>query len=536
MEAFLGGPGTRIALYERGTPVVALNQPSMEPRRKNLNSKKLPMKTTIRLRSPIAALLAAAYLALSPTSNGDTIFVGDWTGGAVARFTAGGVGSVFASIGLDHPYGLAFDSAGNLYVSSSGDNRIVKLTPGGAGSVFANAGLNTPTGLAFDSAGNLYVANAGNNTIRKFTPGGVGSLFANTGLSVPVGLAFDSAGSLYVANSGNNTIRKFTPGGFGSLFANSGLNDPRGLAFDSAGNLYVANAQANTIEKFTPGGVGSVFTSNVNGPIGLAFDSAGNLYVADSGTDTIDKFTPWGSGTVFAYGPDNPSLVAIIPAPAWTPSPTQALHSPLGTWEVIISGRNHGVAFLTLDSSSNINGYGITLESFDVFIISGTWSLDEKNRVIGTYTETIGGQPFTGSFVGRATTGKRLVAKAVAPNGTFTLNGIPATTTPNISGDWTANVTQRGIIIPESFTLSPINGAPGLFVFTGYASTPNGAFLMGAVTITSKGRAAVVVDSDNADGTSTLSSLIGRFNLTKQTGTLNGVTLSGDRLRAKVTR
>ena len=35
-------------------------------------------------------------------------------------------------------------------------------------------------GLAFDSAGNLYVANQGGH-IQKFTPDGVGSLFANTG-------------------------------------------------------------------------------------------------------------------------------------------------------------------------------------------------------------------------------------------------------------------------------------------------------------------------------------------------------------------
>jgi hypothetical protein len=49
--------------------------------------------------------------------------------------------------------------------------------------------------LAFDSAGNLYVSNQGGNTIRKFTPGGVGSLFANTGLSNPTFMAFtDDAG------------------------------------------------------------------------------------------------------------------------------------------------------------------------------------------------------------------------------------------------------------------------------------------------------------------------------------------------------
>ena len=42
-----------------------------------------------------------------------------------------------------------------------------------------------PIGLAFDTAGNLYVANAGNNTITKVTPAGVTSTFVSSGLNDP---------------------------------------------------------------------------------------------------------------------------------------------------------------------------------------------------------------------------------------------------------------------------------------------------------------------------------------------------------------
>jgi hypothetical protein len=52
--------------------------------------------------------------------------------------------------------------------------------------------LISPYGLAFDSAGNLYASNYNDNTIEKFTPGGVGSVFANTGLSNPTFLAFST--------------------------------------------------------------------------------------------------------------------------------------------------------------------------------------------------------------------------------------------------------------------------------------------------------------------------------------------------------
>jgi DNA-binding beta-propeller fold protein YncE len=34
-------------------------------------------------------------------------------------------------------------------------------------------------GLAFDSAGKLYVANSNNGTVEEFTSQGIGSVFAN---------------------------------------------------------------------------------------------------------------------------------------------------------------------------------------------------------------------------------------------------------------------------------------------------------------------------------------------------------------------
>ena len=123
-----------------------------------------------------------------------------------------------------------------LYVANISSNTIVKFTPGGVGSVFATTILPDSYGLAFDSAGNLYVSspvyNSGNGGIEKFTTAGVGSSFAS--LQFPGSLAFDSAGNLYVANYGNNTIQQFSSTGTDlGVFADSsdGLNGPLGLAF-----------------------------------------------------------------------------------------------------------------------------------------------------------------------------------------------------------------------------------------------------------------------------------------------------------------
>ncbi len=142
--------------------------------------------------------------------------------------------SLFAS-GLNYTTGLAFNSAGNLFVASG--NAIQEFSPNGVQSTFAS--VSAPGGLAFDSAGNLFVT-AGTSII-KITPSGVCSTFVSeaSGLvNLNIGPAFDSAGNLYVAQWGNGitnngSIIEIAPDGKQSTFA-SGLYSPGTLAFQPA--------------------------------------------------------------------------------------------------------------------------------------------------------------------------------------------------------------------------------------------------------------------------------------------------------------
>ncbi|MCX6924054.1 MAG: hypothetical protein NT154_12720, partial [Verrucomicrobia bacterium] len=84
-----------------------------------------------------------------------------------------------------------------------------------------------PRGLAFDSAGNVYVTEASNRTVRRMTPGGVVTTLAGSteqrgsqdgpGSAArfhnPIGAASDSLGNLYAADDFNHTIRKIIPDG-----------------------------------------------------------------------------------------------------------------------------------------------------------------------------------------------------------------------------------------------------------------------------------------------------------------------------------
>ena len=65
--------------------------------------------------------------------------------------------------------------------------------------------VGDPAGLAFNSAGNLFVGSAGNGTITEITPDGTQSTFAS-GFYELCGLAFNSADDLFAADeiSGQN--------------------------------------------------------------------------------------------------------------------------------------------------------------------------------------------------------------------------------------------------------------------------------------------------------------------------------------------
>ncbi len=279
-------------------------------------------------------------LAASSTSRAQNLFVANSGNNTIDEINSTGTVTVFASSDIDGPStgGLAFDSSGNLYVSNyaggnnDGSGYIEEFNSSGVGTTFAS-GLNAPQGLAFNTAGNLYLAftTSTNTYIEEFSSSGVGTTFAsssnrNGSLSAPIGLAFDQNGNLYVANQGNSTIEEFNTNGVGTVFA--AMPSPTGLAFDTNRNLYVANvgpgnvvtASSGTIEEFTlSGGVlssnGTVFASGLDNPQSLAFDTNGNLYVSNYGNNTIEEFNTNGVGTVFASGLDEPTGLAIQPVP-----------------------------------------------------------------------------------------------------------------------------------------------------------------------------------------------------------------------------
>ncbi len=191
---------------------------------------------------------------------------------------------------INGPTGIAMDAAGNMYIAAFTANRIYKVSAsgtltlvGGSGiagysgdgvtSGASNAQFNEPYGIAVDTAGNIYVSDYRNYVIRKIdttntvtTIAGVqgncnyngdGAPATSFHLCNPEGLALDNAGNLYIGDTSNNRVRKLVlatdtistyagngSGGFagdGGPATSAKLNLPSGVAVDNAGDIFIAD-------------------------------------------------------------------------------------------------------------------------------------------------------------------------------------------------------------------------------------------------------------------------------------------------------
>jgi hypothetical protein len=146
------------------------------------------------------------------------MFVGD-RGGTIYEVSSIGIPQAFATIEPSvSAYHLAFDGAGNLYVTAPGlssFDSIHVIDKAGNETEFYR-GLGRPQGLAFDQAGSLYVAGCltGRRGIVRITPDKKAEIFV-AGMNV-IGLCFNKKGEMIVAT--NEAVFGLPVGIYGRLF------------------------------------------------------------------------------------------------------------------------------------------------------------------------------------------------------------------------------------------------------------------------------------------------------------------------------
>lgn len=217
-----------------------------------------------------------------------------------------------ATTGLAFTQNMAFDASGRLFVVNAPTTPTISVfTPPLTSSSPATFILTMPAaitslfGIAFDTSGNLWVTTDTNNIYEFNGPFTTTATLAaaNVTLASPScclnGIAFDASGNLWVAIDNTNSIAEYKKGtGFTNAtpidHSLAGVNFPVSVAFDKAGDLFSSGTfPAQGTVMWNSSNLGSGATPNVVDATGLlvgfnalqmTFDAAGNLYVADCGT------------------------------------------------------------------------------------------------------------------------------------------------------------------------------------------------------------------------------------------------------------
>jgi YVTN family beta-propeller protein len=217
------------------------------------------------------------------------VYVADFDNGKIRVVdTAGNATTVTTPAGFARPFGLAFDAAGALYVSTDNDKdnghtllsgTIWKIdVHSGAVVVIANA-IGRPRGLTVLSDGRLAVADNLHHVIEIVDPvSGQVSLLAGTWdasgfadadgaaarFATPYGLVQRADGKLVVCDSANHRLRLVDLDGSVSTLAGTGVpghadgamaagmfNLPQAIAIASNGDFYVTDTGNFRVRRIT---------------------------------------------------------------------------------------------------------------------------------------------------------------------------------------------------------------------------------------------------------------------------------------------
>jgi hypothetical protein len=147
----------------------------------------------------------------------------------------GGDGGPATSAKLDNASGIALDTAGNIYIGDTFNGRIRRVSPaglittiagngvygrGGDGGPATSASLASPQGVAVDTAGNLFIADTLNDRIRRV-------VLIQTSIQSSLSFSITDRGGVSATTAGSQPA---TRTGFAVIRSEAGSTTPAGIA------------------------------------------------------------------------------------------------------------------------------------------------------------------------------------------------------------------------------------------------------------------------------------------------------------------
>jgi hypothetical protein len=276
--------------------------------------------------------MIAVVLALTQimTSYAIDLLYTEWGTGDVGILDSNKNKSVYATTSSQQSGPFTTDAQGNLFISDSTNQQIIRISSSNRSvATYASGGLfNNPSGLAFDGAGNLYVSNyawTSGTTVLKVDSTGSVSVFAN--ILGGGSLAYNNISSeIFVGNYFNSIVNNINLSGGVSTFKNiGGTGNANSILFDNSGNFYFSTqgygGAIPSISKVNSGGETSLFWdagSNDGSYLGqIVYDQNQNEFYAAYGTSIL-KIDSSGNSSVYAANVTTGGIsgLAILPEPS----------------------------------------------------------------------------------------------------------------------------------------------------------------------------------------------------------------------------
>jgi trimeric autotransporter adhesin len=281
-----------------------------------------------------------------------------------------GDGGVATSANLNLPESVAFDTAGNIYIADSYDNRIrvvnvsastitiagVSIAAGAINTIAGQAAacsnsqtacgdggpanvafLNDPFGVAVDSKGNIYIADtydqkirliaAGQNNITTFAGNGIactnsplgcgdGRAATSAEVHLPQAVFTDAAGDLYIADTADHRIR-----------------------YIAAGQSTITTVAGNGTQGFSGDG-GAPTSAALDLPGGIFVDASGNMLISDSGNGRVRQVTSGATPAISTIAGGGTGGDGGSPTQATLALPWDAAEDAAGNLYIVDQGNN----------------------------------------------------------------------------------------------------------------------------------------------------------------------------------------------------